>query len=197
MRVTWLIWYLLAVMPLAGQSPLNWKAQASAWSNVNDHPDWPVWFGARFLPQVNGVLKAAKNSRINFEASANINGSVGCHPFDSINNYGALKAYRLWMSFSTLRFELRAGLQKINFGSASNLRPLMWFDSVDPRDPLQMTDGVWGLLSRYYFPNNANIWFWFLYGNKDRKTWELGGTSRQHPEWGGRLQFPAGEGWVL
>jgi hypothetical protein len=49
-------------------------------------------------------------------------------------------------------------LQKINFGSASMLRPLMWFDQMDPRDPLQLTDGVWGLLGRYYFLNNANIW---------------------------------------
>ena len=194
MRIKWLIWYLLAAMPLLGQSPLNWKGQVSAWTNVNDSHDWPVWLGACFLPQINGAYQAGKDSRFHFEVSANLNGSFGCHPFDSINHDGALKAYRFWMSFSTLRFEIRAGLQKINFGSATNLRPLMWFDRMDPRDPLQMTDGVWGLLSRYYFQNNANIWFWFLYGNNDPKTWELGATTRQYPEWGGRFQYPAGKG---
>lgn len=51
--------------------------------------------------------------------------------------------------------ELRLGLQKINFGSAQLFRPLMWFDKMDPRDPLQMTDGVWGALYRYYFRNNG------------------------------------------
>lgn len=194
MRFNWFVLYLLVAMPLLGQSPLNWKGQVSAWTNINDSRDWPVWLGARFLPQINGAYKTGKDSRFHFEASANINGSVGCHPFDSVNHDGVLKAYRFWMSFSTLRFEIRAGLQKINFGSATNLRPLMWFDRVDPRDPLQMTDGVWGLLSRYYFQNNANIWFWVLYGNNDPKTWELGVSTRQYPEWGGRLQYPAGKG---
>ena len=69
------------------------------------------------------------------------------------------------MRYSSDQFELRLGLQKINFGSASMLRPLMWFDQMDPRDPLHLTDGVWGLLARYYFLNNANIWLWGLYGN--------------------------------
>lgn len=194
MKIKGLIGLLLAGLPLLGQSPLAWKGQVSAWSNVNDHAHWPVWLGAHFLPQINGGFKTGNDSRIHYEAAANLNGSMGCHPFDSINQHGTLKTYRLWMSFSTVRFEMRAGLQKINFGSASNIRPLMWFDRVDPRDPLKMTDGVWGLLSRYYFPNNANIWLWLLYGNTDPKTWELGATSRHHPEYGGRFQFPAGKG---
>jgi len=56
----------------------------------------------------------------------------------------------MWIRLSTKQFELRAGLQKINFGSATLLRPLMWFDKIDPRDPLQLTDGVYALLARYY-----------------------------------------------
>ena len=48
-----------------------------------------------------------------------------------------------WLRLSTSRFEARVGLQKINFGSATLFRPLMWFDSLDPRDPLQITDGVY------------------------------------------------------
>lgn len=34
----------------------------------------------------------------------------------------------------------------------------MRFDQVDPRDPLKLTDGVRGLLGRYCFLNNADIW---------------------------------------
>ncbi|GAI27146.1 unnamed protein product, partial [marine sediment metagenome] len=48
----------------------------------------------------------------------------------------------------------------------------MWFDRIDPRDPLQLTDGVYGLLLRQYFLNNANIWVWGLYGNDDLRGWE-------------------------
>src|SRR5690606_40300081 len=88
------------------------------------------------------------------------------------NSNGRIKPYRLWARYSGNQFELRAGLQKINFGSATILRPLMWFDQMDIRDPLQLTDGVWAMLGRYYFLNNANIWLWVLYGNEDPKSWE-------------------------
>jgi hypothetical protein len=70
----------------------------------------------------------------------------------------------------------------------------MWFDQVDPRDPLQLTDGVWGLLGRYYFLNNANIWLWGLYGNTDPKGWEIAATNKQYPEFGGRFQAPVPHG---
>ena len=92
------------------------------------------------------------------------------------------------------QLELRAGLQKINFGSATMLRPLMWFDRMDPRDPLQLTDGVWGLLGRYYFLNNANIWLWGLYGIKELKGLEVLKTYSNNPEFGGRVQLPIGIG---
>lgn len=90
--------------------------------------------------------------------------------------------------------EVRLGLQKINFGSANMLRPLMWFDQLDPRDPLQLTDGVWGLLGRYYFLNNANLWVWGLYGNNQQKMWETGNTYSGFPELGGRFQTPVPRG---
>jgi hypothetical protein len=70
--------------------------------------------------------------------------------FNSFSSNGDIKPYRLWARYSTSQLEIRAGLQKINFGSANILRPLMWFDQMDPRDPLQLTDGVWGILGRYY-----------------------------------------------
>jgi hypothetical protein len=87
-------------------------------------------------------------------------------------------------------------LQKINFGSAMLLRPLMWFDRVDPRDPLGLTDGVYGLLGRYYFQNNANVWAWGLLGNSAPKGWEVYGSERCTPEPGARVQFPVPRGEV-
>jgi len=70
----------------------------------------------------------------------------------------------------------------------------MWFDSVDPRDPLQLTDGVYGLLVRYYFRNNANIWAWGLYDNDSAKGWESVGTAPKTGEYGGRIQVPVLKG---
>jgi hypothetical protein len=70
------------------------------------------------------------------------------------------------------------------------LRPLMWFDRMDPRDPLQLTDGVYALLGRYYFQNNANAWLWILWGNDKTKGWETIPSSSRIPEFGGRMQIP-------
>lgn len=172
------------------EDSIMYQGQASAWLNFNPRNDLPVWLGGRYIPQVNYEIIPAMERKIDFEFSANINGSFGLNPFDSINADGNIKPYRLWGRFSTNQLEIRIGLQKINFGSASMLRPLMWFDQVDPRDPLQLTDGVWGLLGRYYFLNNVNIWLWGLYGNDGPKTWEIGQTTRKTPEFGGRVQLP-------
>lgn len=147
-------------------------------------------FGVRYLPQFNYKINLNDNRLIDFEASANLYGSTAIDPFKTAGFDGSVKPYRAWMRYSSSQFELRAGLQKINFGSASMLRPLMWFDRMDPRDPLKLTDGVWGVLGRYYFQNNANIWLWGLYGNNSTKGWEAYKTNKDFPEYGGRLQIP-------
>ncbi|MGC9343526.1 MAG: hypothetical protein ACP5E3_12550, partial [Bacteroidales bacterium] len=133
--------------------------------------------------------------KLDAEASANTYG-VGTLFQKEFSTDADLSPYRLWLRLSSDRFFLRAGLQKINFGSASILRPLMWFDQLDPRDPLQLTNGVYGVLARYYFLNNANIWLWGLYGNENTRGWDYLGTEKKTPEFGGRIQLPAGPGEV-
>ena len=177
-----------------GQDTLLFKGQLSGWLNLNPDTDFPVYGGLRYIPALNYQIKQKNEKLIDFEVSANINGSAGFHSFDSVRTEGNIKPYRLWARYSANQFEIRFGLQKINFGSASMLRPLMWFDQIDPRDPLQLTDGVWGLLVRYYFLNNANLWIWGLYGNDGPKTWEIGKTSDKFPELGGRFQLPVPRG---
>lgn len=180
---------------LSAQNSLEFTGQASAWTNFNPNNELELWGGTRYLPQLNLKLGVESKNLFDFEASANLNGTLGTHPFDTIYSSGKIKPYRLWARYSTQQLEIRAGLQKINFGSANTIRPLMWFDKLDPRDPLQLTDGVWGVLGRYYFLNNANLWLWVLYGNEQAKTWEIGSTSQQQPEFGGRIQtsVPKGE----
>jgi hypothetical protein len=176
------------------QDSLSIKGQLSAWMLINGKNELPVFVGGRYIPQMNYEYALKNEHKFDFEGSVNINGSVGVNPFDSISSSGRIKPYRFWVRYSTRQFEIRAGLQKINFGSASLLRPLMWFDQVDPRDPLKLTDGVWGVLGRYYFLNNANIWLWGLYGNNKPKGWELTGTKEHYPEAGGRIQIPVPSG---
>jgi hypothetical protein len=135
-------------------------------------------------------------NNLKFDSELSFDSYLNFHFAGSVNDISdsKIKPYRLWVRLSTERFELRAGLQKINFGSASILRPLMWFDHIDPRDPLQLTDGVYGLLGRYYFQNNANAWLWILWGNDKTRGWETVPSDRKVPEYGGRMQFPVPKG---
>ena len=169
---------------------LRFKGQISALINYNENNKLPFWSSIRYIPQLNYKINLKKDRLIDFETSLNIYGNAGFKGTDTSSIDGKIKPYRVWARYSGEQFEFRIGLQKINFGSASLLRPLMWFDQIDPRDPLQLTDGVWAALCRYYFLNNGNIWFWTLYGNKNLKGWEMLKTNQSIPEIGGRFQTP-------
>lgn len=167
---------------------LGFRGQAIGWTTLNPAEPFQAQAGLRYIPELSFTLPAGKYT-IEGEFSANLWGS-GIYSGDSLILDKQLSPYRMWVKFSGDQFELRAGLQKINFGSAQMFRPLMWFDFIDPRDPLQLTDGVYGLLARYYFLNNANIWLWGLYGEEKVKGWELIPSLKNSIEYGGRVQLP-------
>ena len=100
------------------------------------------------------------------------------------------KLYRSWLRYSSSQAELRIGLQKINFGPAQILRSLQWFDSLDPNDPTQTTEGVKALLGRYYFLNNANIWLWGIWGDRNETSLDNFFYEEDNLEFGGRIQYP-------
>ncbi len=186
------------LLPVAGQDTLRFSGQFSSWLNINPESDLPLWAGIRYIPQINYGLAPGKAGHFDTELSLNIYGNAGWRSYDSIPSSVKIKPYRVWARYSSEQLEIRAGLQKLNFGSAMMLRPLMWFDQMDPRDPLQLTDGVWGILGRYYFLNNANIWLWGLYGNNKPRGWDAVPVNKRIPEFGGRIQIPvpAGEAGI-
>ena len=180
----------------AGNDTLLFSGQLSAWGLYNQGNTLPVYLGVRYIPTLNYTFNLKNQQKIDFETSLNLDGNMGFRPFDRNLEEGSFTPYRFWARYSTKQLELRLGLQKINFGSATLLRPLMWFDQIDPRDPLQLTDGVWGLLGRYYFMNNANLWLWCLYGNDKQRPWQIDATDKKSPEYGGRFQTPVPKGEV-
>ncbi|MFO7722689.1 MAG: hypothetical protein R6V49_05630 [Bacteroidales bacterium] len=184
------------VTPQEVRDTIVFRGQIPLWLNINPKAEFPVMTGVRYIPELSYTRFLREDRQIDFEASANFMNTFAFNPFDTGTGDMLLKPYRVWARYSGRQMEIRAGLQKINFGSASMLRPLMWFDSMDPRDPLQLTDGVWGILGRYYFLNNANLWIWGLWGNEQPKTWEIGRTSQAYPELGGRLQYPVPRGEI-
>ncbi len=168
----------------------EFHSEISGWATFEPDRDDEISIGLRFLPVFTFEHTIPQQINIDAEMSANAYGIARYETTEPGEYHGKLKPYRAWLRASTDQMEIRAGLQKINFGSAILLRPLMWFDQIDPRDPLQLTSGVYGLLGRYYLLNNTNIWLWGLYGNDDLKGWETDATDDDHPEMGGRVQLP-------
>lgn len=170
---------------------LDFSGQVSGW--VTMKPD-DAQLGMRYIPELSFKKQLSKTYEISAEAAVNARWFSQFDNWRNAEHIVSMDAYRLWARFASSQYEARVGLQKISFGSATLLRPLRWFDSIDPRDPLQITEGVYSLLGRYYFPNNANIWLWALDGNDNLKGWESLPTDKWRIEWGGRVQIPVNAG---
>lgn len=165
-------------------SSLALSSRASLWIQAGYDSSPVAMSGAYYIPSL-----TAKRGTLDAEVSIHGIASGTLYPTASIAGVIKVKPYRIWARFSTPRLEARAGLQQVNFGSATLLRPLQWFDRLDPCNLLSLTDGVYGLLGRYWFQNNANIWVWGLIGNSVTKGWEAIPSPRWSPELGGRFQF--------
>jgi hypothetical protein len=196
LNISLLLFLMLPLLHAQDSTFFKFKGQLDAYSGLNFSNPLQWQTGARFIPSVSIGKQWKNNLKFDSEISFNSNLDYQFTDWKNIGSDYGIKPYRLWLRISTQRFEIRAGLQKINFGSATMLRPLMWFDSMDPRDPLQLTPGVYGLLGRYYFQNNANAWLWILWGNDKTIGWETVPTVRTIPEFGGRIQLPVPKGEV-
>lgn len=182
-KITFLVVLILSFMAYeyAWAYELEHTGQVSGWVVIGDE----FKAGAQYVPEINIIHRVNETKSIDGEIS--LNASISEDDSD-------LEFYRWWVRYGSEQMEIRAGLQKINFGAAKILRSLRWFDRVDVRDPLELTEGVYGALGRYYFLNNANFWIWGLYGNDDPKGLEVYGTDKDTLELGGRYQFPVPSG---
>ena len=191
-----LLFLLFLPLQIFAQNKIELDGQISVIGSFAPDNDFDFFLGSRYLPELEYGFTVDSTKHIDFTASANISGSVLFHPFDKSDTNGNIDPYRIWARFTDQQFELRLGLQKIDFGSATLLRPIQWFNQIDPRDPLQLTNGVYGLLGRYYFLNNANIWLWTLYQNSKPRGFDVLETNKKIPEFGGRFQYPVPKGEI-
>ena len=172
----------------------DFRGQLSGWTiETRNENNWENNTGLRYIPLLSLTHSLDEDTFIDTELSIN---SFITTDENNEGKHGDIDIYRLWLRFASSQFEIRAGLQKINFGPAMLLRPLMWFDRMDPRDPLQLTKGVYALLGRYYFLNNANMWVWGLLGNDETKGWETFPSDKDRVEFGGRVQIPLYDGEI-
>ncbi|MDD3744613.1 MAG: hypothetical protein PHX54_13400 [Lentimicrobiaceae bacterium] len=186
--------FILFTQVAMAQQKLVFDGQLSGYGNYSPDARLEVTLGGRYIPELNYHLPLSSGNAFDVEASVNVFGSIAFNPFYQSKSDGDIQPYRIWARYTGKQYELRLGLQKIDFGSAVILRPLQWFNQIDPRDPLKLTRGVYAALGRYYFLNNANIWVWMLYGNTEARGYDVVETRHDTPEFGGRLQYPVPKG---
>lgn len=195
-HIVFILFVLVATQTLWSQVETEFDGQVSAITSFSPQEELEGFLGVRYIPELNASYAVDTNRTLDLEFSLNLNAATSFHDLNTGISDVTLNPYRIWARYTSEQFEVRVGLQKIEFGSASILRPLQWFNQIDPRDPLQLTTGVYGVLGRYYFLNNANIWVWGLYGNSERRGFDVLPTTEWTPEFGGRIQYPVAKGEI-
>jgi hypothetical protein len=172
----------------------EFRGQVSGW-HIESRDEGERFYngGIRYIPQYT-FWQAIDDERF-FDLDISMNAWAAFGSASEAED-ADLELYRLTFRVATPQTETRVGLQKINFGPAFLLRALMWFDSLDPRDPLQFTEGVYALRFRYVAMNNASLSLWGLYGNDEPKGYEILPSEEERPEFGGRLQYPVPGGEI-
>ena len=195
-KLTFIVLLCFFGYSINGQFSISLDGQLSSLINVSPQNDLPLLLGSRYIGEFDVSYKLDTVRSIDAEFSYNLDGVVFTNLDDITEADLNYSPYRTWIRYSAKRFEIRLGLQKIEFGSARALRPLQWFNQIDPRDPLQLTTGVNGILGRYYFQNNANIWLWGLYNNRDRRGFDVFASPEKTSEYGMRFQYPVPKGEI-
>ncbi len=199
------VWSLLLLGFMAGVFLLGWPSQGhttdidfggelSSWITGTEGAWSESEIGALYIPELKITLPLPENRSLDGMAALRLSTFAPVNNLDTLDNQADLDLYRLWARFTTGQSELRIGLQRISFGPAFLIRPLMWFDRIDPRDPLQLTAGVYALTGRYHFLNGVSVWGWGLAGNDEPKGWEILPSTKDDLEYGGRVQAPLLEG---
>lgn len=184
---------LVGAVTLCPGLEARFSGQASARITARQDSSFAAEGELRYIPALTLAQPIGPEIVLDFEASldARLNAETRR---DKPELSADLAPYRTWVRLGAQRFETRVGLQKLAFGPALLLRPLQWFDRLDPRDPTGATGGVWAALGRFWFAGNANLWAWGLLGNTGERPWQALEGARWIPEAGARLQIPVPRG---
>ena len=169
-------------------SQIDIDGQLNFQGNIGLDDDKILFSGLRYLPELNYDYELDSLKTFTVQLAGNLSASKFFNSQNKSDQEIDFSPYRIWARYIYKQTEFRLGLQKIDFGSAILLRPLQWFNEIDPRDPLRLTNGVYGILFRQYFNDNSNIWLWNLYGNEKTRGFDFLPTLENNPEYGFRYQ---------
>ena len=179
-----IVFLLLLVANIQG-APFLGELSLSTAANGPDKSDITVI--GRYLPalEYQNALSEAWDYDVEIRWQVQWGGQL-----DTLDNSGLLAdAYRVALNLQSASSEYVIGLQKINFGPARLLRPLMWFDSVNPTDPLALTSGVTGISAKFHYDFGWSSQAW-LFLPDDPIGWEGLADQEGTFETGGRIGIP-------
>ena len=144
MRTVFAISIFGTTLSCLAQDSLTFSGQASLVGSYGPENALEYFFGARYLPEVQYEVKIDSTKLFTVLGSANLSATSFFHPFTADVTDGSIDPYRVWARYSTNRYEIRVGLQKIDFG-LRNARPLLladykhtpgrWAEQFDNRQP--------------------------------------------------------------
>ncbi len=171
---------LLGVMPLlAGDLPITWDNRLLVLAQLNlSERTGSLQGGDLLLMKYHvGTLESAE-----FYVQAGGLFHLAEHSHEA-------SWYRAYVGWSRTQDELRLGLQRLAFGPVRLLRVFQWFDTLDPRDPFRLSEGVKALLYRRGVGEAAEFWSWIIY---DHLPWPHA-VPGDYWQTGGRYQFYMGQ----
>ena len=133
----------------------SYKGQLWFDSNFSDHSDDITFYG--YIPE----LSILAGSNVDFEWSQKIT-----YTYSKSLNSNKNKNYRLWIRYTKPKYNVRAGIQKISFGTASLFRPLNWFDTIDFTSTTGQTDGVKAIRGQFFPSHSSVLSIWCIDGEK-------------------------------
>lgn len=149
--------------------------------------------GAHYIPQLEYEVQLGDLLTLQAEAAYHLRYNLGGYLEGILRQSYSSDLYRFNARLQTQQLEIVAGLQKLNFGPGRILRPLMWFDQIDPSDPLAIAQGVNGLTASWYSKQLLHIRAWAL-RTDERRSWELLDGEPDKLEYGGRIALPVAGG---
>jgi len=109
--------------------------QLSGWLDVAEADGMRMASGLRYHPRLLAHQRIGARIEVDIAAALDARMAIRRAAERAAIRHGETEVHRLWFRIAADRWEVRFGRQKISFGSASLVRPLMWFDRTDARDP--------------------------------------------------------------
>ena len=180
----WVLTLSLGGLAAEAQSINHFALEAAqSWLNESPQQDYRLLW----RPEINldifsvdtGSIKASLSSQSQY-IPANLSPGI------------STKLYRAWISADYHANSVRIGLQRLNFGTASLIRPMQWFDRLNPLDKSEETEGVKAIVTNFNLGAVSRLQIWTVLGEDRPKGNESFASKEDAIEPGARLELPLG-----